>query len=105
MSIPVPSQDQVMAQLRIIIPALGTIVTAFGISSAEAGSFTQIALASVGPVSYIVTMIWSFIANTRASIMASAAKPVAPGVPAPQIVLPQEEAKLAAELPSNVTAK
>ena len=67
MSLPVPSQDQVMAQLRIIIPALGTIITAFGVSSAQAGSYTQIALASVGPISYVIVAIWSVMANTKAS--------------------------------------
>jgi hypothetical protein len=101
----IPSQEQVMAQLRIIIPALGTIVTAFGVTSAAAGSYTQIALASVGPISYIIIAIWSMIANTRASIMASAAKPVAPGVPPPQIVLPPQEKALADSLPANVTSK
>jgi hypothetical protein len=34
--------------------------------------------------------------------MASAAKPVAPGVPPPQIILPHEEADLAEALPPNV---
>lgn len=102
MPLSVPSQDQVMAQLRIIIPALGTIVTALGISSAQAGSWTQIGLGMVGPLSYFITAIWSLIANSRASIMKAAAKPAAPGVPAPQIVLPAEEADLAQKLPSNV---
>lgn len=99
-----PSQDQVMGQLRIIIPALGTIATAFGLSSAEAGSYTQIALASVGPISYLVVAIWSLVANSRASIMKAASKPVDANTPAPQIILPAQEADLAQKLPSNVTA-
>lgn len=97
-----PTQDQVMGQLRIIIPALGTLVTAFGVTSTQVNSWEQIALASVGPISYIITAIWSLIANSRKSIMASAAKPVEAGVPAPQIILPKEEAGLAQVLPSNV---
>jgi hypothetical protein len=101
----VPSQDQVMAQLRIIIPALGTIVTAFGFSSAEAGSYTQMALAAVGPISYVVVAVWSMFANTRKSIMLAASKPVEPGAPAPQIILPAQEKALADTLPHNVTAK
>jgi hypothetical protein len=100
----VPSQDQVMAQLRIIIPALGTIVTALGVSQAETGSIIQIAMASVGPISYVVVAAWSLIANTRASIMKSAAKPLDANTPPPQIILPKEEAKLAASLPDNVTS-
>lgn len=100
----VPSQDQVMGQLRIIIPALGTIVTAFGISSAEAGSYTQIALASVGPISYVITGIWQMIADSRESIMKAAAKPVDAKTPAPKIILPAQEKALADKLPDNVTA-
>jgi hypothetical protein len=99
---PVITQDQVAGQLRVIIPAIGTIVSAIGISSTSVGYWSGIALASVGPISYIVVAVWSLIANSRASIIASAAKPVAPGVAAPQIVLPKEEADLAQTLPSNV---
>jgi hypothetical protein len=100
----IPSQDQVMGQLRVIIPALGTIVSAVGVSSGDVGKWVNIAMISVGPISYIVVAIWSLIANSRASIMAAAAKPVEPGAPAPQIVLPAQEAALADKLPSNVTA-
>ena len=100
----VPSQDQVMGQLRVIIPALGTIATAFGVSSAEAGSYTQILLTSIGPISYVIVAVWSLIANSRKSIMKAASKPVDANTPPPQIVLPQEEAKLAETLPNNVTA-
>ena len=99
---PVPTQDQMMGQLRIIIPALGTIVTAVGVSAVSVTNWTGIAMASVGPIAYVITAIWSLAANSRASILASAAKPVAPGVAAPQIVLPKEEAETAATLPGNV---
>jgi hypothetical protein len=101
----IPSQDQVMGQLRIIIPALGTVVTAFGVTSAQAGSWTQIGLSMVGPISYVVVAVWSLIANSRASIIASAAKPVDANTPPPQIILPKQEAELAAKLPDNVTTK
>ena len=98
----VPSQDQVMGQLRVVIPALGTIVSAFGVSGATTNQYVDLALATVGPVAYLVVAIWSLIANSRKSIMASAAKPAAPGTPPPQIVLPLAEADLAQKLPSNV---
>lgn len=97
-----PSQDQVMGQLRVVIPALGTIVSAFGVSGATANHYADLALSLVGPISYFIVATWSLIANSRASIMASAAKPAAPGLPAPQIVLPKEEADLAQKLPDNV---
>lgn len=102
---PLPTQDQVMGQLRVIIPALGTIVSAVGIATPDKVGTTVAALmTSVGPISYVVVSIWSLIANSRASIMASAAKPAAPGLPPPQIVLPAAEAALAQTLPGNVTA-
>jgi len=99
---PIPTQDQVMGQLRVIIPAIGTIITAIGVSSSSVDHWTGIALAAVGPIAYVATAIWSLMANSRASIMASAAKPVDANTPAPQIVLPKEEAALAQSLPSNV---
>ena len=64
---PVPSQDQVMAQLRLIIPALGTIVSAFGVTQAQVGSATQIALGMVGPIAYAIVAIWSLVANSETS--------------------------------------
>jgi hypothetical protein len=104
MAIPIPSQTQLMAQLRTVIPALGTIVSAFGVSGATANQYVDLALSMVGPISYLITAAWTLAATTRASIMARAAQPVAPGVPAPQIVLPQQEAALADALPANVTS-
>lgn len=99
-----PSQDQLVAQLRILIPALGTIATTAGWMTAEqTGPLVSNCLIAIGPVMYIAGAIWSYIANSRASILASAAKPVAPGVPPPQIVLPVEEKAIADSLPPNVS--
>ena len=102
MTLPVPTQDQVMGQLRTIIPALGTIASAFGFSAATANSYVNTALAAVGPISYVVVAVWQMISDSRRSIMKAAAKPVAPGVAPPQIVLPPEENALAQALPANV---
>jgi hypothetical protein len=63
----VPSQDQLMGQLRVIIPALGTIVTAVGVSSISVDHWTGIALAAVGPIAYVASAVWSLFANTQAS--------------------------------------
>jgi hypothetical protein len=101
----VPSQDQVVAQIRLIIPALGIIVSAFGISSTSVDHYSQAILVAAGPIAYLITAIWSLYANSRASIMASAAKPVDANTPAPQIILPKEESALAATLPDNVTTQ
>jgi len=99
----IPSQDQVMGQLRILIPALATVATALGVSNTAAGSYEQMAMALIAPLAYFITAIWSLVANSRHSIMLSAAKPAAPGAPAPLIVLPKQEATLADKLPDNVT--
>lgn len=101
-----PSEDQIVAQLRILIPIIGTLISATGWVSAEHMSpIISNLLIALGPVSYLMASAWSFYANSRASIMASASKPVAPGVPAPQIQLPPQEAKLADSLPANVTVQ
>ncbi len=94
--------DQVMALLRQVMPIVGTMLTVFGLSSATANNIVNLVMTGAGPTITLAGIIWSFIANTRASIMAAAAKPVAPGVPAPQIVLPPQEAALAQALPDNV---
>jgi hypothetical protein len=98
----VPSQDQIVAQIRLIIPPLGVIVSAFGVSSSSVNSYEQMILVAAGPIAYAITAIWSLYANSRASIMAAAAKPAAPGIAPPQIVLPVQETALAQTLPSNV---
>jgi len=98
-----PSLDQLVAQLRILIPIIGTVICAFGwVSSDRMGPIVSNILISLGPISYIATSVWSFIANSRASIMAAAAKPVDANTPPPQIVLPVQEAALAQILPDNV---
>jgi len=98
-----PSQDQVMGQLRVIIPAIGAIVSATGLYSVDkTGALVASLLTSVGPISYFICAVWSLVANSRKSIILSASKPAEPGLPKPQIVLPKEEAALAQTLPSNV---
>jgi hypothetical protein len=99
----IPSQDQVTAQLQIILPMLGTVVSAFGVSGATANHYVDLGLSLVGPLSYLIVGIWSLFANSRHSIILSASKPAAPGMDAPHIVLPKEEADLAQKLPANVT--
>ena len=101
----VPSQEQVAAHLRILIPMLGTAATAYGVSQPDATSAVNLAIAAIGPISYVFVAIWSGISNTRESIMRKASKAVAPGVPPPVITLPKEEAALAEKLPDNVVSK
>jgi hypothetical protein len=63
----VPSQEQMMAQLRLIIPALGTIVSSLGISGATANHYVDLALSMVGPIAYLIVALWSLAANTQAA--------------------------------------
>src|SRR6266446_4178895 len=96
------TNDQIMSMLRQFMPIIGTMLTVFGLSSATANNLVNLVMSGVGPTLILFGLVRSFIANTRASIMASAAQPVAPGVPAPIIVLPVQETDLAQSLPSNV---
>jgi hypothetical protein len=99
-----PSTDQLVAQLRILIPIIGTVISSIGwVSAEQMGPIVSNLLLAIGPIAYVSSSIWSLYANTRSSIMTSASKSVAPGVPAPQIVLPVQETALANSLPSNVS--
>lgn len=99
------TQDQLMGLLRQLAPIFGTLLTVFGMKSATASALVDTIMTVAGPIMLVGSAIWAFIANSRGSIMASAAKPVSPGVAAPEIVLPKAEQDLAATLPANVTAK
>lgn len=99
------TQDQLMGLLRQLAPIFGTLLTVFGMKSAAANALVDTIMTIAGPIMLVGSTIWTYIANSRASIMKSAAQPVAPGVAAPEIVLPKEERDLAAALPANVTTK
>ena len=94
-----------MGLLRQIGPILGTLLTVFGMKSATASAVVDLIMTIAGPIMVVGSAVWAYIANSRASIMTSAAKPATPGAPAPEIVLPHEEKALADALPANVTAK
>lgn len=99
------SKDQLDTQIKIIVASLGTIMSALGIVNYERiGAIIGAILTAIGPIAYIYVAVTLYFKMSRAAIMAAAAAPVAPGVPAPIIVLPKEEAALADKLPSNVTA-
>src|SRR6266446_4203788 len=65
--------DQVMALLRQVMPIVGTMLTVFGLSSATANNIVNLVMTGAGPTITLAGIIWSFIANTRASIMAATA--------------------------------
>lgn len=99
------SQDQVMGQLRILIPAIGGLVSLLGWANADhVNAIVAQIMIALGPLSVVAASVWSLFANTRQSIMTSASKPIDANTPAPQIILPKEEADLAQKLPENVQA-
>ena len=64
---PLPTQDQVMAQLRVLIPAVGTIVSAVGIVSPDkVGTDVAMAMTAVGPIAYVIVAILVAHCKTRA---------------------------------------
>jgi hypothetical protein len=85
----IPSQEQVTAQLRIIIPALGTVVSAVGVNGVTANYYVDLALSLVGPISYAVVAIWSLVANTQASHIKSVQN-IATGTAGPAAVSAQK---------------
>lgn len=99
------TQDQLMGLVRQALPMIGSSLVLLGVSATTAQAYVNLAMTISGPIIIVASAVWAFVANSRTSIMTAAAKPVAPGVPPPQIVLPKEEAPLAATLPANVTSK
>jgi len=100
MPLSVPSQDQVMGQLRAIIPAVGTIVSALGIYNVDkTGALVAGLLTAVGPLSYLITAIWSGIAhlqsNQIAAVAALATGPASPTAVAAQTAIIQAASAIA----------
>jgi hypothetical protein len=71
----VMSQDQVMAQLRQILPAVGWVLIFTGKVSPETwGQFMAVVPPAIGGVMVLGAYVWAIIANTRASIVKSVVK-------------------------------
>lgn len=68
-----PTQDQYMGQLRQLLTALGVLATAFGYSPEKISFWTNLILQIAGPIMIGGSLLWSWIANSRKSVMASAA--------------------------------
>ena len=66
-----PSQEQLMGQLRQILPVLGTLAVSFGLLKTEdVGNVIAIILNVTGAGMVIGSMAWSAYSNTRASMVA-----------------------------------
>lgn len=98
----IPSAEQIAALLRTYLPALGALMTAYGLT--QEASWVTTAEIVVGPLSIVIVGAWTLISNTREAILRKASKPVAKGEAPPQILLPKIEADLAQKLPDNVTS-
>lgn len=108
----VMSQEQVMGQLRAIIPAVGTIVAALGIASVDkTGALVAGLLTAVGPISYLITAIWSAFAHTEANtiktVQAIATGPASASAVSAQTALIEATSAVAADssIPKSTEAK
>jgi hypothetical protein len=99
-----------MGQLRVIIPALGTVITAIGVSSTAVNYWVGIAMASVGPISYVAISIWSFVANTQAAkiktVQDIATGPASPAAVSAQTAIIQAASAIAQDpdIPTSAAA-
>mgnify|MGYP001612760081 FL=1 len=101
------SQEQVLGQLRQILPVIGTILVSLGVMKPETvGNLTSTILVIAGPIMIIVSSVWSLVDKTKASMVskvdAMAKDPTSPvlGV----IVAPTAEGRdLANSLPGMTT--
>jgi hypothetical protein len=64
------SQEQVMEQLKLLLPAIGSILTMLGIMTpAEYASWATAILGAIGPMFILGGMIWGVVDKTRASLI------------------------------------
>lgn len=68
------SHDQITAQLRQILPIVGSMAVALGyISPEKAGVLVSNILAVIGPLMILGGIVWSWFANTEKALVQSAA--------------------------------
>jgi len=63
-----------MGLLRQLLPVLGTIAMALGVSAATWNAWTNTILTVAGPIMVLASFIWSVLANSKYSIIQSASK-------------------------------
>lgn len=99
------TQDQVMGLLRQLLPAIGALALVLGVSQTTVSYWTNLILQIAGPISIVVGVIWSLVANSKKSILTSAAN-----MPEVKEITIDKTAPAASELagagtPNNVIAK
>ena len=98
------TQDQLMGLLRQLLPVLGGLALAFGVSQATVNYWINVIFQIAGPLSIIAGIVWSLIANNKTSILTAAAN--LPEVKEITLDKKSEEAPaLEAATPANVVQK
>ena len=78
-----PTQDQYMGQLRQLLPVIGAVLTTLGlVTPAEFANWSTVILNIAGPILILGSMGWSYVANSRKSIVQSAAANLPDAAPA-----------------------
>lgn len=69
------SQDNIMVIVRLVLHIGGTIMTTLGwLSPADVGQVTELVLQIVGPITNLIALIWTALAQTASAKIASAAQ-------------------------------
>lgn len=69
------TQDQLMGIVRVLLQVFGTIATMLGwVTPDQVGEMTANILAAVGPIMNVVGLVWTAMANSKTSILTSAAR-------------------------------
>lgn len=94
--------QQVTDLLRQLLPVLGTVLTAWGVSADKWTSISNLLLLIAGPGMIVVSAIWGFIRNTKAGLVTAAAQ--VPEVKNITLTSTAPESQsINAQTPSNVT--
>lgn len=91
------TMDQFVGLVRQLLPFLGGLLIALGVSQTDSSTLIAKVGEVVGPLATVVGVIWSLVANSKKSILKSASS--IPEVT--QIKVTDKE--LADALPANVT--
>lgn len=89
-----------MALARQLLPVLGTTMTVLGFSATTATATVNLLMSIIGPLFIVGSAVWSFVSNSKSSILTSAAQ-----MPEVQSIKlePSAPADIVQATPTNVT--
>jgi len=93
--------DQFVGLIRQLLPFVGGILTTVGFSKEESETVLGKVGEIIGPLATIVGLIWSYVANSKKSILRSASQMHE----VKQVQLNQGHKDLADDLPENVVVR